>query len=167
VRELYYHPVYAGLLRFFGHVAHRQPRAVLVTYPDFARAFLRMCLHYADLDAAQRLLAFDTLAIVAATGEGKTALDELYGELCVLSCTMCHEQVRNWRTYCRGCGMLLVRDRMNCVCGTWTPLRRQSPPIVPIYQRNVLHRCVSLGVSVDDIDSHVCTEVDVAHAQLW
>lgn len=84
-----------------------------------------MCLQYADLDAAQRLLAFDTLAIVTATGEDKAALDELYGELCSLWYTMCHVQVRNWRTYCRGCGMLLVRDRMNCVYATWTPLHRQ------------------------------------------
>jgi len=29
--------LFPGLVKFFGHVAHRQPRAVLVAYPLFAK----------------------------------------------------------------------------------------------------------------------------------
>lgn len=34
-----------------------------------------MCVRYADLEVQQRLLAFDTLATVGATVQGKLALD--------------------------------------------------------------------------------------------
>jgi len=41
---------------------------------------LTMCLNYADLDVTQRLLAFDTLAIVAGTNDGKLVLHEMCRE---------------------------------------------------------------------------------------
>lgn len=66
---------YLGCVRFFGYLSAADPNC-LRNYPIFTKSVMDMINHFDCLDPARRVLAFDTLAVVASTSEAKAFLNE-------------------------------------------------------------------------------------------
>ncbi|KAH7694309.1 Protein F35G12.12 [Aphelenchoides avenae] len=67
--------LYTGCVRFFGYLSASDPNC-LRNYPIFTKSVMDMINHFDCLDPARRVLAFDTLAVVASTSEAKAFLNE-------------------------------------------------------------------------------------------
>lgn len=65
--------LFPAVMKFFGHLSITDSHC-LSQYPNFMRSLLDLIYQYDRLDASLRLLAFDTLAVVASTEDAKRYL---------------------------------------------------------------------------------------------
>lgn len=63
-----------GIIRFFGYMAAVDPVGTCDAYPQFLQSLWQLAFNWAELEPAQRLLAFDTLALLASTNKGRAYL---------------------------------------------------------------------------------------------
>ena len=72
--------IVSAVMKFFGHLSITDAQC-LRRYPNFLRNLLDLVYQYDRLDASLRLLAFDTLAVVASTEDAKRYLSSFSGKL--------------------------------------------------------------------------------------
>uniref|UniRef100_A0A914UZ21 26S proteasome non-ATPase regulatory subunit 5 n=1 Tax=Plectus sambesii TaxID=2011161 RepID=A0A914UZ21_9BILA len=72
--------LFPAVIRFFGYLARSRPVESLSAYPKFMQSVFDLVINFDRLDVAQRLLGFDTLAIIATTVDGKKQLSNLTGD---------------------------------------------------------------------------------------
>ncbi|MFH4979564.1 hypothetical protein AB6A40_006273 [Gnathostoma spinigerum] len=65
--------LFPGVIKFFGHFSVASP-GCLTQYPLFLRSVFDLVYHFDYLDAAQRLLAFDTLSLVSSSNQSRILL---------------------------------------------------------------------------------------------
>uniref|UniRef100_A0A915HMF4 26S proteasome non-ATPase regulatory subunit 5 n=1 Tax=Romanomermis culicivorax TaxID=13658 RepID=A0A915HMF4_ROMCU len=70
--------LFPAVIKFFGHLAKVEPRSFNDEYPGFLKAVFHLVINYRLLEVSQRLLAFDSLGLIASTSDGKCILEK-YG----------------------------------------------------------------------------------------
>lgn len=63
-------------MRLFGHLGRLYPKECIEKYPKFFDATFQLVINYNLMEVAQRLLAFDTLGLLASTPDGKMVLSK-------------------------------------------------------------------------------------------
>uniref|UniRef100_A0A914ZVV4 26S proteasome non-ATPase regulatory subunit 5 n=1 Tax=Parascaris univalens TaxID=6257 RepID=A0A914ZVV4_PARUN len=71
--------LFPALMKFFGHLSVTEVHC-LRRYPIFLHSLFDIVHHFDILDASQRLLAFDTLAVLASTDDAKIFLQSIAQE---------------------------------------------------------------------------------------
>lgn len=73
--------LFPAVIKFFGHLAKIDPKRCQLDFPDFLRSVFHLVLNYHLLEVGQRLLAFDTLSLIASTADGKSVLGNFDEEM--------------------------------------------------------------------------------------
>lgn len=68
--------LFSAVIKFFGHLSRLYPKECCEGYPLFLSSVFDLVLNYMHLEVGQRLLAFDTLGLIASTPDGKRVLEK-------------------------------------------------------------------------------------------
>jgi hypothetical protein len=141
--------LFPACIRFFAHLALADPSA-LSRFPRFLDSVFDLVFHFDLLDAPQRALAFDTLALVASVPEGRRILSQLDGmwmlhEQWTLHRSNLHTCMLNWHIVCEYSMNMLIADgtRMTKAMARFGAAATSGPLELRVRHLDALHRLFS------------------------